>query len=500
MKKQNGITLIALIITIIVMLILVGVTINVALNGGLFTTAEDAVKQTQLEADKEQLMIAAIAAMETDGTLNTTKLNDNLPEGFTHSNGIYTSPSGNKLAVDNNGNVSLYKTIEQVIAEINADITNNPSEWQGLDDTEGETGKKLLNTCMNNNIILPDDPEEDRVLTEENNIVIIKWPATYYGERIELKVTLERHAEDEDMLDIKSFEATKIESLGQVIDLMNRTISSNKNNYYGTEEQVGEKLMALMEENNITLEQGYDGDYMFFGEDYIIIPADISYYDEDAKVSVRYEEDANNENNYYVTEIGFLPSIEEVIASINTDISENPTGWQGLNHSAGETATKLTSVFNEKYIEATETLNQAEITTSGEITTIAIDVKYFGEPTKIFIDTKQDATTKLYDVISFRLPVSIQAVIAEINADIVANPEEYKGFDDTEGETRDKLQSIFDENDIVKLEDFEDGEMIQEGNIITIIVDATYYEIPVKISIVVEQNEDIMDILSFGVV
>ena len=36
LKKQNGITLIALIITVIVMLILVGVTVNVALNGGLF--------------------------------------------------------------------------------------------------------------------------------------------------------------------------------------------------------------------------------------------------------------------------------------------------------------------------------------------------------------------------------------------------------------------------------------------------------------------------------
>ncbi len=47
MKGQKGITLVALVITIIVMLILVGVSITVALNGGLFTTAKDAANNTR---------------------------------------------------------------------------------------------------------------------------------------------------------------------------------------------------------------------------------------------------------------------------------------------------------------------------------------------------------------------------------------------------------------------------------------------------------------------
>ena len=47
MKGQKGITLVALVITIIVMLILVGVSVTVALNGGLFTTAETAVTNTE---------------------------------------------------------------------------------------------------------------------------------------------------------------------------------------------------------------------------------------------------------------------------------------------------------------------------------------------------------------------------------------------------------------------------------------------------------------------
>lgn len=42
MRGQKGITLVALVITIIVMLILVGVSVTVAINGGLFGKAKEA--------------------------------------------------------------------------------------------------------------------------------------------------------------------------------------------------------------------------------------------------------------------------------------------------------------------------------------------------------------------------------------------------------------------------------------------------------------------------
>ena len=56
LKKNNGITLIALIITIIVMLILVAVTISMAINGGLFEKAGEAVGDTKNEINKEQTL------------------------------------------------------------------------------------------------------------------------------------------------------------------------------------------------------------------------------------------------------------------------------------------------------------------------------------------------------------------------------------------------------------------------------------------------------------
>ena len=68
LNKQKGITLIALIITIIVMLILVGVTVSVALNGGLFSKAEEATTKTKMTTVKEQLEIAkAMAIADNNG-------------------------------------------------------------------------------------------------------------------------------------------------------------------------------------------------------------------------------------------------------------------------------------------------------------------------------------------------------------------------------------------------------------------------------------------------
>ena len=53
-RNEQGITLIALVITIIVMLVLVGVSINAATNGGLFDYAAKAAKETESKKQAEQ--------------------------------------------------------------------------------------------------------------------------------------------------------------------------------------------------------------------------------------------------------------------------------------------------------------------------------------------------------------------------------------------------------------------------------------------------------------
>lgn len=63
--SKEGITLIALVITVIIMLILVGVSITLALNGGLFITAKQAKNKTQGEINVEQTL--ASGKIQIDG-------------------------------------------------------------------------------------------------------------------------------------------------------------------------------------------------------------------------------------------------------------------------------------------------------------------------------------------------------------------------------------------------------------------------------------------------
>ena len=67
-KKQKGITLIALIITIIVMMILVAVTVALAINGGLFGKASTAAYGTEDDAIYETILSAMI--LKDDGTID----------------------------------------------------------------------------------------------------------------------------------------------------------------------------------------------------------------------------------------------------------------------------------------------------------------------------------------------------------------------------------------------------------------------------------------------
>ena len=69
-KKENAITLIALVITIIVMLILVGVPISMAVNGGLFGYAKNAVDETQVQIDHEKELSNVEPGLDYNGLID----------------------------------------------------------------------------------------------------------------------------------------------------------------------------------------------------------------------------------------------------------------------------------------------------------------------------------------------------------------------------------------------------------------------------------------------
>ena len=159
---SKGITLIALVITIIVMLILVAVTISMAINGGLFEKAGKATGDTKNAMDAEQqladgrIQIAGkvyesiddyLAGKEAVLDYDKTKTND---DGTLKSNAKYESdgktaiiPKGFKIIEDTEGK----KSID--VGLVIQDSAGNEFVWvpvtvEGTTDAEKETNFEAI--------------------------------------------------------------------------------------------------------------------------------------------------------------------------------------------------------------------------------------------------------------------------------------------------------------------------------------------------------------------
>ena len=111
-KEAKGITLIALVITIIVLLILAGVTIaTLTGDNGILKKAGDAKTQTEQAKADENLKIAIAGSYGNDGKLNLKDLKDNLKNQgiLTNSNEfpLEVTVNGEKKKIDANGNVTV---------------------------------------------------------------------------------------------------------------------------------------------------------------------------------------------------------------------------------------------------------------------------------------------------------------------------------------------------------------------------------------------------------
>ena len=112
LKESKGITLIALVITIIVLLILAGVTIaTLTGDNGILKKAGDAKTQTEQAKADENLKIAIAGSYGTDGKLNLKDLKDNLTnQGIDYDKNntgfpLEVTVNGEKKKIDANGNI-----------------------------------------------------------------------------------------------------------------------------------------------------------------------------------------------------------------------------------------------------------------------------------------------------------------------------------------------------------------------------------------------------------
>ena len=136
-KEIKGITLIALVITVIVLLILAAVTIGaITGNNGIIGQANDAKLQTEIAEEKEILGIATINAMGKDEEGNVTKINldgelDKNPGKTNYSSeekeeGIIVTfkTSQRKYLVETNGNITEYEDSVIIDEDLPIEISN----------------------------------------------------------------------------------------------------------------------------------------------------------------------------------------------------------------------------------------------------------------------------------------------------------------------------------------------------------------------------------------
>ena len=161
-KNVHGITLIALVITIIVLLILAGVSIAMLTGqNGILTQAQNAKQATEQSGAKEkaELAIAGAIANSTDGSLTIENLKEELS-----NYGIATDKTkfpveieldGQKLVINNSGKVTNYKEMAKITGQETANTTTKDSLGNYI---VVPAGFKIINPTENvtNGIVVED--------------------------------------------------------------------------------------------------------------------------------------------------------------------------------------------------------------------------------------------------------------------------------------------------------------------------------------------------------
>ena len=144
-KKTKGITLIALVITIIVLLILAGVSIaTLTGENGILTRAVSARKKWEESSGKERIEIEMLGSYGTDGKLDLEKLKENLRKNIPEANitgeefPIIVTLEGYSYEIDEQGNIEMLRKQPNIS---NLNVTQSTGEE--IPEEGVENGTKL---------------------------------------------------------------------------------------------------------------------------------------------------------------------------------------------------------------------------------------------------------------------------------------------------------------------------------------------------------------------
>ena len=198
--RNKGITLIALVITIIVLLILAGVSIaTLTGQNGILTRAQDSKTQTEIADEKEAIQLAyAGAVAEKRGTGDVTAEDLNREFGTNGTNATATNgangeitvtfgaPSNRVYTIDSNGNISEGGgEVTPPTGNLPATDETSPFLPDGATVTEDDLNEGVTIKDSNNNewvwIVVPKSVTASSTTDEEIKNALITYATDYRG-------------------------------------------------------------------------------------------------------------------------------------------------------------------------------------------------------------------------------------------------------------------------------------------------------------------------------
>ena len=143
-KEKQGITLVALVITIVILLILAGIVIaSLTGENGLITRAKQAREETRESSAEEKVKIEVLGSYDDNGTLDKNRLNENLEnlEGLTDGWPIESLPAtvvvdGYNVTINADGNVTIKTSITLEQAKDESILGNSENKYVITEDGE----------------------------------------------------------------------------------------------------------------------------------------------------------------------------------------------------------------------------------------------------------------------------------------------------------------------------------------------------------------------------
>ena len=142
-NKNNGITLIALVVTIIVLLILAGISISMLTGqNGILNRAAEAKEKTEKAQSEERIKVAVMSSLKTDGLIDSEKLKAEIEsQGVTVTGTAFpiTATKGNtSFLISQYGNITDLDKVENIEAHWKvADSGNTNDDWYAYKDNSG---------------------------------------------------------------------------------------------------------------------------------------------------------------------------------------------------------------------------------------------------------------------------------------------------------------------------------------------------------------------------